>query len=64
MGVGKPASFARVVGGPGTTKTTPVPSDERHGIAGTQTEHWSGRQDAKVICPQTTVNPNLEVRRG
>lgn len=46
----------------GTTKTTPVVAYEgpnRGGLAGTQTEHWSGRVDA-TVTPQVS---RLEMKR-
>lgn len=62
VGVGKPCNAFRRVGGPGTTKRTPVDKDTGPGVSGTTTEHWNGRVDAHVTAPQITVNPNLKGR--
>lgn len=63
IGVGRPSHIGRRHGGPGTTKTTTVARDDAPGVAGTQTEHWSGRVDACATNPSYTVNPNLKARR-
>lgn len=62
MGIGRPASFAQLVGGDGTTRTTPILRDDAPGISGRRTEHWSGRVDASVTAPSITKNPNLKGR--
>lgn len=50
----------------GTTNTTPVVSDDGplQGLqVGEQTEHWSGRVDAKVTAATLSVNPNIRPER-
>lgn len=64
LGIGQRSTVARLVGGEGTAQARAVPRDDAPGFAGVTTEHWSGRQDATVIGPSTTIHRNLEVRRG
>lgn len=64
LGIGRRSTVARLVGGEGTAQARPVMRDDAPGVAGVETEHWSGRQDATVIGPSMMVNPNLEARRG
>lgn len=45
-----------------TARTTPVIRDDGPGIAGTTTEHWDGRRDARVTGPTVIRNPNLKAR--
>lgn len=53
MGIGAP-SLATQRYGDGSTVTKPVPNDDKPGLAGAITEHWSGRQDASVF-PETVA---------
>jgi len=44
-------------------KTTPVVLDEgprRGKVGGTKTEHWDGRQDAKVFAPTIKISSTEE----
>lgn len=59
MGIGRRSSVARIVGGPGTTRTTPVDRDDAPGIAGTTTEHWDGRRDVHARAMTVTINTAL-----
>lgn len=62
IGVGRRSNIGRRVGGPGKTHKETVLRDEGPGVAGSRTEHWSGRVDATVTNPSIIVNPNLKAR--
>lgn len=55
IGVGSPSFAFRILGGAGTSRTQPVPSDVGPGMAGSTTEHWDGRRDA--VATGMTVTP-------
>lgn len=41
----------------GKSKTTPVRRDDNGKVGGYQTEHWSGRVDAKVLADTIELRP-------